>query len=165
MRKLPYVAGLLTLAGMALAGAAARAEGPAPAPVVLKAARVFTSTSERPLAPGMVIVEGDHITQVGQSLEVPAGARVIDLGDATLLPGFIDAHVHLSMELGSDWYRDFYSGHHALPRRAGALRRPVRPQDRSRPASPPCATWARRTSWRSGCATRSTPASPRGRAC
>jgi imidazolonepropionase-like amidohydrolase len=110
MRKPPYVAGLLTLAGMALAGAAARAEGPAPGPVVLKAARVFTSTSERPLAPGMVIVEGDHITRVGQSLEVPAGARVIDLGDSTLLPGFIDAHVHMSMELGSDWYRDFYSG-------------------------------------------------------
>src|SRR5206468_11358955 len=106
MRKLPFVAGVLALLGMALPGVAA----PPAAPIVLKAARVFTSTSERPLAPGMVIVEGDHITQVGQSLAVPPGARVIDLGDATLLPGFIDAHVHLSMEMSDDWYRDFYQG-------------------------------------------------------
>ena len=90
MRKLPFVAGVLALLGimigMALPGVAASAPGPAPAPIVLKAARVFTATSERPLAPGMVIVQGDHITQVGQSLAVPPGARVIDLGDATLLP-------------------------------------------------------------------------------
>ena len=105
MRKLPCVAGVLALAAMALPGVAA---GQAPAPIVLKAARVFTSTSERPLAPGMVIVEGDHIAQVGQNLATPPGARVIDLGDATLLPGFIDAHVHLDMEMGEDWYRDFY---------------------------------------------------------
>ncbi len=108
MRKLPYVAGVLALLGMALPGVAAPAAGQAPAPIVLKAARVFTATSERPLAPGMVIVEGDHITQVGQNLAMPPGAQVIDLGDSTLLPGFIDAHVHLSMEMGEDWYRDFY---------------------------------------------------------
>ena len=77
---------------------------------MLKAARIFTATSERSLAPGMVIVEGDHITQVGQNLATPPGAQVIDLGDATLLPGFIDAHVHLAMEMGDDWYRDFYQG-------------------------------------------------------
>ncbi|MFL6237683.1 MAG: amidohydrolase family protein [Thermoanaerobaculia bacterium] len=108
MRMLPYAAGALALAGMALPGAAAPAPGPAPAPIMLKAARVFTSTSERPLAPGMVIIEGNHITQVGQSLAPPPGARVIDLGDATLLPGFIDAHVHLDMEMSDDWYRDFF---------------------------------------------------------
>jgi imidazolonepropionase-like amidohydrolase len=111
MRKLPYVAGVLALAGMALPGVAAPpAGGQPPAPIVLKAARVFTSTSERPLAPGMVIVQGDRITQVGQSLATPPGARVIDLGDATLLPGFIDAHVHLDMEMSDDWYRDFFQG-------------------------------------------------------
>jgi imidazolonepropionase-like amidohydrolase len=110
MRKLPYVAGLLTLAGMALTGVAAPAAAQAPAPIVLKAARVFTSTSERPLAPGMVIVEGDHIARVGQNLAPPPGAQVIDLGDATLLPGFIDAHVHMAMELGENYYLDFYQG-------------------------------------------------------
>lgn len=110
MRKLPYVTGVLALAGMALSGVAAPAAAQAHPPIVLKAARVFTATSERPLAPGMVIVEGDHISQVGQSLAVPPGAQVIDLGDATLLPGFIDAHVHLDMEMSDDWYRDFYQG-------------------------------------------------------
>ena len=111
MRKLLFVAGLLTLAGMALGGLAAPAAAQtAPAPIVLKAARVFTSTSDRPLAPGMVIVEGDHIKQVGQNLTPPPGAVVIDLGDATLLPGFIDAHVHMAMELGENYYLDFYQG-------------------------------------------------------
>jgi imidazolonepropionase-like amidohydrolase len=104
MRKLLVVAGVLLGAGMALAPAA----GQTPAPIVLKAARVFTSTKERSLAPGMVIVEGDRIARVGQNLAVPPGAQVIDLGDATLLPGFIDAHVHLAMELGDDYYRGFY---------------------------------------------------------
>ena len=89
---------------------ASPAAGQSPGPIVLKAARVFTSTSERPLTPGMVVVEGDHIAQVGQNLTVPPGAQVIDLGDATLLPGFIDAHVHMSMEMSDDWYRDFYQG-------------------------------------------------------
>ena len=110
MRKLPQVSGLLTLAGMALSGlagvAAPAAAQTAPAQIVLKAARVFTSTSDRPLAPGMVIVEGDHIKQVGQNLTPPPGAAVIDLGDATLLPGFIDAHVHMAMELGENYYLD-----------------------------------------------------------
>jgi imidazolonepropionase-like amidohydrolase len=110
MRKLLGVAVVLLSAGMVLPGVVAPAAGQAPAPIVLKAARVFTSTSERPLAPGMVIVSGDRITQVGANLAVPPGAQVIDLGDATLLPGFIDAHVHLAMEFGDDYYRDFYQG-------------------------------------------------------
>ena len=111
MRKPGCLAAMLMFAGMALpfaAPAVGQPAGQSPAITVLKAARVFTSTSERPLAPGMVVVEGDHIKQVGQNLAVPPGAQVIDLGDATLLPGFIDAHVHLAMEMSDDWYRDFY---------------------------------------------------------
>jgi imidazolonepropionase-like amidohydrolase len=108
MRKLACVA-------LILLWMAAPAAGQTPGPIVLKAARVYTSTSERPLTPGMVIVEGDHITQVGTNLTVPPGAQVIDLGDATLLPGFIDAHVHMSMEMSDDWYRDFYQGAFRFP--------------------------------------------------
>jgi imidazolonepropionase-like amidohydrolase len=108
MRKLLQVAGGLLVLGLPLSGVAAPAAGQTSAPIVLKAARVFTSTSDRVVAPGMVIVVGDHITQVGPNLTVPPGAQVIDLGDATLLPGFIDAHVHMAMEGGDDWYRDFY---------------------------------------------------------
>jgi len=116
MRKLLCLAWMLLLCGMALLplpAVAAAAAGPTAtptAPILLKAARVFTSTSERPLAPGMVLIQGDRITQVGASLTVPPDAQVIDLGDATLLPGFIDAHVHLAMEFGGDFYRDFYQG-------------------------------------------------------
>jgi imidazolonepropionase-like amidohydrolase len=108
MRKLLGVAGLLPW--LALPLIAAPAAGQSKVTIVLKAARVFTSTAERPLAPGMVVVEGNQIVRVGQDLAVPPGAQVIDLGDATLLPGFIDAHVHMSMEMSDDWYRDFYQG-------------------------------------------------------
>jgi imidazolonepropionase-like amidohydrolase len=55
------------------------------------------------------VVRGDHIVSVGTAA-APAGARVIDLGDATLLPGFIDAHTHLTLELQKDYYRFIYNG-------------------------------------------------------
>ena len=49
----------------------------------------------------VVIIQGDRIQSVGGP--VPAGARVIDLGDVTLLPGFMDMHVHLTSDLIGDW--------------------------------------------------------------
>lgn len=103
--KSALVGALVALAALPSPVAAAEE---AAQPIVIEAARVFTATSERPLAPGMVIVRGDRITEVGQHLTVPAGARVVDLGDSTLLPGFIDAHVHMSAEMGENWYLDFY---------------------------------------------------------
>src|SRR4051794_14390604 len=97
MRQRVGVARILMFAGLGFLGMAWSSAAQGPAAIVLKAARVFTATADRPLSPGMVIVEGDHITKVGTNLAVPPGAQVIDLGDSTLLPGFIDAHVHLSM--------------------------------------------------------------------
>ena len=76
----------------------------APKVSVLKAARLFDGSSGSIIANGVVIVEGTKIKAVGSGLPEPAGATLIDLGDATLLPGFIDAHVHLSGELGDNWY-------------------------------------------------------------
>jgi imidazolonepropionase-like amidohydrolase len=99
---------MTALVATVLASPAAAAEQKPSPPVVLVAARVFTATSEVPLTPGMVIVEGDRIAQVGAGLAIPPGAEVIDLGDASLLPGFIDAHVHMVSEMSDDWYRDFY---------------------------------------------------------
>jgi imidazolonepropionase-like amidohydrolase len=54
------------------------------------------------LRPGEILVEGDRIRQVGVSVGHPQGAKVIDLGDVTLLPGLIDAHVHLFLHPGAE---------------------------------------------------------------
>ncbi len=87
----------------------------APPVTVLKAARLFDARSDALTPNGVVIVEGDTITAVGSNLAIPSGATVIDLGDATLLPGFIDAHTHLTGEMSENWYRDFYTELMRLP--------------------------------------------------
>ena len=74
--------------------------------IALKAARLFDGTRETTVPNGVVIVEGGKIKAAGSGLAIPQGARVIDLGDATLLPGFIDAHVHITGESGDNWYVD-----------------------------------------------------------
>jgi imidazolonepropionase-like amidohydrolase len=65
--------------------------------VVIKAARLIDGTGKPAITNAVVVVTDDRITAVGQAgqVSVPAGAKVIDLGDATLLPGFIDAHTHV----------------------------------------------------------------------
>jgi imidazolonepropionase-like amidohydrolase len=83
---------------LALGPAAAGAET-----VVVKAARLVDGRGGPPLAPAMVRVEGDRIAEVGARVAVPAGARVIDLGPATLLPGFIDLHTHLTDKEDVHW--------------------------------------------------------------
>jgi imidazolonepropionase-like amidohydrolase len=88
--------------------------GPPPPPpprrVLLKAARLFDGRSERSLAGLSVLVEGSKIVAIGKDVtpRSPGGdpIDVIDLGDATLLPGLIDAHDHLTIELTDRWSRD-----------------------------------------------------------
>ena len=65
--------------------------------VVLRAARLIDGTGAAPITNAVVIVTDNKITAVGdtRSVRTPSGAKVIDLGDVTLLPGFIDAHTHL----------------------------------------------------------------------
>jgi imidazolonepropionase-like amidohydrolase len=68
---------------------------------VIKAARMFDGKGEHLIEPGLVVVSGGKIQSVGGA--APAGAKIIDLGDATLLPGFIDAHTHLTMDFDLDY--------------------------------------------------------------
>jgi imidazolonepropionase-like amidohydrolase len=72
-------------------------------PVILKASRMFDGKSDHLATPGVVVVVAGQIEAVGAGAAIPAGAEVIDLGDATLLPGFMDAHTHLSMQASDDW--------------------------------------------------------------
>ncbi len=71
-------------------------------PIVLHAARLLEIDSGKIIRPGEVLVRGDKIADVGRSVARPAGAQVIDLGDTTLMPGLIDAHVHLFLHPGNE---------------------------------------------------------------
>jgi imidazolonepropionase-like amidohydrolase len=64
--------------------------------IVVKAARLIDGRGGAPLEPAMVRISGDKIEEVGATLAVPKGATLIDLGAATLLPGLIDLHTHLT---------------------------------------------------------------------
>jgi len=69
--------------------------------IILKGARMFDGREMR--TPGLVVVNGSRILGVGPGAPTPVGAQVIDFGDATLAPGFIDAHTHLSMMYNLDY--------------------------------------------------------------
>ena len=66
--------------------------------IVLKAARLFNGKSTALVQNGVVIVHGNKIVDAGSNLPAPADAQVIDLGDATLSPGFMDGHTHLTLD-------------------------------------------------------------------
>jgi len=70
--------------------------------VVIRAARLLDVERGEIVPDAVVIVEGDRIAAVNPDA-LPAGADTIDLGDVTLLPGLIDAHTHLTMDLEGDW--------------------------------------------------------------
>ena len=71
------------------------AQQPTTPATVIKAAVLFDGRASAPITDAVIVVEGNKIKQVGSRLPIPAGARVIDLGNSLLLPGYIDAHTHL----------------------------------------------------------------------
>jgi imidazolonepropionase-like amidohydrolase len=97
-----WTSALAASVAAAAVAVAAPAPPPASAPIVLHAARLLEIDTGTILQPGEVLVEGERIRAVGQSVDHPADAKVIDLGDVTLLPGLIDAHVHLFLHPGAE---------------------------------------------------------------
>jgi len=81
---------------------------------VLHAARLFDVEKGEIVTPGEVLVEGDRIVEAGSKVSRPAGAEVIELGDVTLMPGLIDAHVHLFLHPGAE---DLQTVEESVPKR------------------------------------------------
>ena len=71
-------------------------------PIVLHAARLLQVDTGSILQPGEILVEGERIKAMGSSVEHPANAKVVDLGNTTLLPGLIDVHIHLFLHPGAE---------------------------------------------------------------
>lgn len=95
-----FVAFVVATVGMASPPASAQGVGKYLAPkdqiVVIRAGRLFDSMSGRLVENQLILIKGDRITDVGAGIPIPAGAKVIDLSTATVMPGMIDTHVHVN---------------------------------------------------------------------
>lgn len=94
--------------------ASAQAQEAAVRSIVLHAARLLEIETGRMLTPGEVLVKGERIVEAGSAVTHPVGAETIDLGDRTLLPGLIDAHVHLFLHPGAE---DLQTVQESVPQR------------------------------------------------
>jgi len=103
---------LLLAAGVALSFPAPAQQ--APGTTVLHAARLLDVAAGKVVSPGEVLVTGNKIVEAGTHVTRPAGATVLDLGDATLMPGLIDAHVHLFLHPGAE---DLQTVEESVPQR------------------------------------------------
>ena len=92
----------------------AQSQVSSPRPIVLKAARLLEIKTGRMMKPGELLVQGERIVEVGTMVKHPAGAEVIDLADCTLLPGLIDAHIHLFLHPGAE---DLQTVQESVPQR------------------------------------------------
>jgi len=106
------------IAGLTVSLAAATVLAQSPAAqspvVVLHAARMLDVDAGKIIAPAEVRIQGERIVAIGTSIAHPAGAKLIDLGDTTLLPGLIDAHVHLFLHPGAE---DLQTVEESVPQR------------------------------------------------
>jgi len=96
----------LLFAIVPFAAAPSHADTPTPATrhLALRAAHLIDGLADKPIDDAVVLIDGDTIKAAGSRLTIPAGYEVVDLGGATLLPGFIDCHTHITSD-PSDYYR------------------------------------------------------------
>ncbi len=83
-------------------------------PIVLHAAHLLDVEKGALVSPGEILIQGDHIVAVGNTVPHPANASIIDLGATTLMPGLIDAHVHLFLHPGAE---DLQTVEESVPQR------------------------------------------------
>jgi imidazolonepropionase-like amidohydrolase len=96
-----------------IASAFGQAASP-PQAMVLHASRLLEVENGKIVSPGEVLVAGERIVEAGTSVKHPTGAEIIDLGDSTLMPGLIDAHVHLFLHPGAE---DLQTVEESVPQR------------------------------------------------
>jgi imidazolonepropionase-like amidohydrolase len=80
-------------------------EAPATRVVALKCGRLIDGDGGAPVVNAVVLLEDDRIKTIGTSVAIPAGAEVIDLSAMTVLPGLIDCHTHLTMQMGGNYWK------------------------------------------------------------
>jgi imidazolonepropionase-like amidohydrolase len=108
MKKLLAWTALLALPFLVSRGAAAEEGGTPPFRVALRAARLIDGRGGPPLRDAVVLVEGERIRAVGSRLAIPRGFEVLDLGGATLLPGLIDCHTHITLGDPGNYYEKLF---------------------------------------------------------
>src|SRR5579862_452287 len=116
MRKWFHLGVMSSLCAVSLAPVPAfgQVQKPASKSYVLKAARLFDGNADTLVKPGLVVVPDGKIVGVGSGAAIPFGSDLLDLGDAPLLPGFIDAHTHLT-SMHTDDYKQSALDHLQKP--------------------------------------------------
>ncbi|HYL98035.1 MAG TPA: amidohydrolase family protein, partial [Blastocatellia bacterium] len=94
MKYISIVVALLAITILSLASSSSRPSQAAG--IAIKCGRLIDEKADSPIANAIILINRDRITAVGPGLEIPAGARIIDLSNMTVLPGLIDTHTHLT---------------------------------------------------------------------